>query len=78
MNLAKISLPQASENLAPNLRIAQRMRLEQSQLEGVDKRIQVRPALDTTSVLSDDIALFRRSRNTVYCWHYHVVEILLM
>ena len=41
MNLAKTSLPQASENLTPSLRIAQRMRLEQSQLEGVDKRIQV-------------------------------------
>ena len=41
MNLANISLPQASESQTPSLRIAQRMRLEQSQLEGVDKRIQV-------------------------------------
>ena len=32
----------ATEANPPNLRIAQRMRLEPAQLEGVEKRIQVR------------------------------------
>ena len=41
VNLAKLSLPQPSEQHTPCLRIAQRMRLEQTQLEGVYRRIQV-------------------------------------
>ena len=39
-NLAVIGLPQLPEGQMPNLRISQRMRLEQTQLEGVEKRIQ--------------------------------------
>lgn len=39
-NLAVIGLPQVPEGQMPNLRISQRMRLEQTQLEGVEKRIQ--------------------------------------
>ena len=41
LNLAKLSLPQPAEQRTPSLRIAQRMRLEQTQLEGVERRIQV-------------------------------------
>ena len=41
VSLAKLSLPQPSEQHTPCLRIAQRMRLEQTQLEGVYRRIQV-------------------------------------
>ena len=44
-NLARLSLPVATEANPPNLRIAQRMRLEPAQLEGVEKRIQVRLAM---------------------------------
>lgn len=36
----KLSLSQSSENQIPNLRISQRMKLDQTQLEGVEKRIQ--------------------------------------
>ena len=39
--LAKMSLPPGSDQVTPTLRIAQRMRLEKSQLEGVERRIQV-------------------------------------
>ena len=42
VQLASLSLPQAAEQRTPNLRISQRMRLENSQLEGVDRRMQVR------------------------------------
>ena len=43
MELAKKSLPfPTSEKPTPSLRIAQRMRLEATQIEGVEKRIQVR------------------------------------
>lgn len=42
MELAKKSLPfPTSEKPTPSLRIAQRMRLEATQIEGVEKRIQV-------------------------------------
>ena len=41
VNLAKLSLPQQSDQRTPALRISQRMRLEQTQLEGVDRRMQV-------------------------------------
>ena len=37
-----MSLPQSSDGTTPNLRISQRMRLEQTQLEGVERRIKVR------------------------------------
>ena len=40
-NLAKVSLPQVVDQRTPALRIVQRMRLEPSQLEGVERRIQV-------------------------------------
>lgn len=40
VQLASLSLPQAAEQRTPNLRISQRMRLENSQLEGVDRRMQ--------------------------------------
>ena len=40
--IAKKSLPPGSNHVTPTLRIAQRMRLEKSQLEGVERRIQVR------------------------------------
>ena len=39
--LAKASLPQQTDQPMPILRISQRMRLEKTQLEGVDRRIQV-------------------------------------
>ena len=39
--LAKMSLPPGSDKLTPTLRIAQRMRLEKSQLDEVERRIQV-------------------------------------
>ena len=39
--LAKTSLPQQTDQPMPILRISQRMRLEKTQLEGVDRRIQV-------------------------------------
>ena len=39
--LAKSSLPGLGEGQSPALRIAQRMRLEQTQLEGVQRRMQV-------------------------------------
>lgn len=43
MNLAEQSLPRGAQphDVPPPLRISQRMKLEPSQLEGVDKRIQV-------------------------------------
>lgn len=42
-HLVKMSLPQqAADGTVQPLRIAQRMRLEQQQLEGVEKRMQVR------------------------------------
>ena len=42
MELAKKSLPfPTQEKPTPSLRIAQRMRLEATQIEGVEKRIQV-------------------------------------
>lgn len=42
MELAKKSLPfPTPEKPTPSLRIAQRMRLEATQIEGVEKRIQV-------------------------------------
>ena len=42
MELAKKSLPfPTSDKPTPSLRIAQRMRLEATQIEGVEKRIQV-------------------------------------
>ena len=41
LQLAKVCLPQPVEQHTPSLRIAQRMRLEKTQLEGVEKRIQV-------------------------------------
>lgn len=43
LNLAKQALPRASQEneLPPPLRISQRMKLEPSQLEGVEKRIEV-------------------------------------
>ena len=40
-SLAKTSLPQQTDQPMPVLRISQRMRLEKTQLEGVDRRIQV-------------------------------------
>lgn len=42
VQLAKSSLPQQTDQPMPILRISQRMRLEKTQLEGVDRRIQVR------------------------------------
>ena len=39
--LAKMSLPPGNDKLTPTLHIAQRMRLEKSQLDGVERRIQV-------------------------------------
>ena len=42
VQLAKGSLPGSGEGRSPALRIAQRMRLEQTQLEGVQRRMQVR------------------------------------
>ena len=36
-----MSLPPGSDQITPTLRIAQRMRLEKSQLDGVERRIQV-------------------------------------
>lgn len=42
VQLAKNSLPGLGEGQSPSLRIAQRMRLEQTQLEGVQRRMQVR------------------------------------
>ena len=42
VQLAKSSLPGSGEGQSPALRIAQRMRLEQTQLEGVQRRMQVR------------------------------------
>lgn len=41
-NVARASLPSMAESTTPQLRIAQRMRLEQTQLEGVAKKMQVR------------------------------------
>ena len=41
VQLAKSSLPGLGEGQSPALRIAQRMRLEQTQLEGVQRRMQV-------------------------------------
>lgn len=41
VQLAKNSLPLHTDQPMPILRISQRMRLEKTQLEGVDKRIQV-------------------------------------
>lgn len=41
-NVARASLPSMVESATPQLRIAQRMRLEQTQLEGVAKKMQVR------------------------------------
>ena len=41
VQLAKLSLPQPAEQHTPTLKIAQRMRLEKTQLEGVGRRIQV-------------------------------------
>lgn len=43
VQLAKMSLPQPAEQHTPTLRIAQRMRLEKTQLEGVGRRMQVCP-----------------------------------
>ncbi|XP_064384598.1 msx2-interacting protein-like isoform X2 [Halichondria panicea] len=40
VQLAKLSLPQPAEQHTPTLKIAQRMRLEKTQLEGVGRRIQ--------------------------------------
>ena len=40
-SLAKLSLPVAAEQRTPTLRIDKRMRLEQTQLEGVERRMQV-------------------------------------
>lgn len=40
--LAKMSLPVGSDQVTPTLRVAQRMRLEKSQLDGVERRIQVK------------------------------------
>lgn len=42
VQLAKSSLPQQPDQAMPVLRISQRMRLEKTQLEGVDRRIQVK------------------------------------
>lgn len=39
--LARMSLPPGSDKLTPMLRIAQRMRLEKSQLDGIERKIQV-------------------------------------
>ena len=52
VQLAKSSLPlQQSDQAMPILRISQRMRLEKTQLEGVDRRIQVHNnGTDTQSV----------------------------
>lgn len=47
-SLAQQSLPVATEENPPSLRIAQRMRLEPAQLDGVEKRIQVRERERTT------------------------------
>ena len=41
VQLAKSSLPGSGEGRSPALRIAQRMRLEPTQLEGVQRRMQV-------------------------------------
>lgn len=41
-HVARASLPCNSDGSTPPLRIAQRMRLEQTQLEGVAKKMQVR------------------------------------
>lgn len=41
VQLANSSLPQQTEQKTPVLRISQRMRLEKTQLDGVDRRIQV-------------------------------------
>lgn len=41
-SVARASLPRNSDGSTPPLRIAQRMRLEQTQLEGVAKKMQVR------------------------------------
>ena len=55
-HLAEVSLPQAPANgigsVPPPIRIAQRMRLEPSQLEGVIRRMQVGANLSRRSILS--------------------------
>lgn len=41
MNVARDSLPSNPDGSIPPLRISQRMRLEQNQLEGVTRKLQV-------------------------------------
>lgn len=50
-NVARDSLPCNSDGSTPPLRIAQRMRLEQTQVEGVARKMQVR-VIDFVSLLT--------------------------
>lgn len=62
--LAEVSLPQAPSNgigsVPPPIRIAQRMRLEPSQLEGVIRRMQVR----SSEIFASRNSLFLLSKNS--------------
>lgn len=71
--IAKASLPFNSDHTTPPLRIAQRMRLEQSQIEGVARKMQVCLGLDNdqvTSMLNSCLVFVSRSPTSIACfWH---------
>lgn len=56
-HVARASLPCNSDGSTPPLRIAQRMRLEQTQLEGVAKKMQVRLSLFYVCIIIPSISI---------------------
>lgn len=68
--IAKASLPFNSDHTTPPLRIAQRMRLEQSQIEGVARKMQVcwGTIKEVPGSSSNFSSLFRSPTNIAFFW----------
>ena len=76
--LAKMSLPPGSDKLTPTLHIAQRMRLEKSQLDGVERRIQVSTWYRGKNITIIQYILPRMRQIIAYSWLYHVERVRMM
>lgn len=81
-SVASGSLPCNSDGSTPPLRIAQRMRLEQTQLEGVARKMQVRKTTSFSNSIDSETNSFlffththRLTTNTVCYWLCHAVVI---
>lgn len=71
--IAKASLPVNADRTTPPLRIAQRMRMEPSQIEGVARKMQVRLTKHfCAGICSKNKNSFRSPTSTAFYWHFPV------